>query len=267
MEQSLERPDGRIAYREWRPEGAAATEALPVVLVHGVTSNALSWVRVGAALGRTRRTIALDQRGHGDSHRPARGYRHAEAAEDVAALCRELGLRRVALVGHSWGGAVGVALAATSDLIERLVLEDPVLYLPPETRTKYAEDFAATVGLTPDQARVRFNAGTVPPTWTDEDLGGKVDAAVKGSPDAVRAVFHENDPWDLRAELAALRVPTLMLNAARERGGFVHPDVETVAHANPAVRVTVIPEADHNVHRTAFDPFMHELTTFLEARG
>jgi hypothetical protein len=43
--------------------------------------------------------------------------------------------------------------------------------------------------------------------------------------------------------------------------------VETVAHANPAVRVTVIPEADHNVHRTAFDLFMHELMTFLKARG
>ncbi|HET6315970.1 MAG TPA: alpha/beta hydrolase, partial [Chloroflexota bacterium] len=202
----------RLAYREW----GTSVSGPPVVLVHGITSNALSWARVGPALAEAHRVIAPDLKGHGDSDKPAGGYANAQIAAEVARLCNSLGVKRIAVVGHSWGGAIGVLLATSTDLVERLVLEDPVLQLLEERRSEFSAQFSLTVGLDPAEAKARYNATTVPAGWTEVDIAGKVEAAVKGSPDAVRAVFAENAPWDLRERLAQITCPTLMLNASRE---------------------------------------------------
>src|SRR6266851_10260740 len=106
----------RMAYREWGDP--AATEA--VILVHGITSSSLSWIRVAPRLATQARVIAVDLKGHGDSDKPATGYRLADQADEVLALCSALGLRAVSLIGHSWGGGIALLLAARGELaIER----------------------------------------------------------------------------------------------------------------------------------------------------
>src|SRR5215470_219663 len=92
----------RMAYREW----GAATDLPPLVLVHGITSSSLSWVRAAPRFATRTHVIAVDLKGHGDSDRPASGYRIADQSAEVAALCHALGLRAIDLVGHSWGGGV-----------------------------------------------------------------------------------------------------------------------------------------------------------------
>src|SRR5689334_17416648 len=94
----------RMAYRQWGD--TSSTEA--IVLIHGITSSSLSWIRVAPLLAAHARVIAVDLKGHGDSGQPPSGYRLADQADEVAALVRELGLRSVRLVGHSWGGAISV---------------------------------------------------------------------------------------------------------------------------------------------------------------
>src|SRR5205823_2346488 len=114
----------RMAYRQWG--NLAAPDA--VILLHGITSSSLSWVRVAPRLAGRSRVIAVDLKGHGDSDRPRAGYRLADQADEVAGLCRALGLQQVSLVGHSWGGGVALHLAARGPLaMRRLVLEDPAL--------------------------------------------------------------------------------------------------------------------------------------------
>lgn len=74
-----------------------------MVLVHGWAAAASSWGDVG---GGRLRTIAVDLRGHGDSDRPAEGYRDAETwAGDLAAVLAAVGAPAV-LVGWSYGGLV-----------------------------------------------------------------------------------------------------------------------------------------------------------------
>jgi pimeloyl-ACP methyl ester carboxylesterase len=60
----------RMAYRQW----GDTSRAEAVVLVHGITSSALSWVRVAPRLADETRVIAVDLKGHGDSDRPPTGY-------------------------------------------------------------------------------------------------------------------------------------------------------------------------------------------------
>jgi pimeloyl-ACP methyl ester carboxylesterase len=257
----------RMAYRAWGDP--AATEA--VILIHGITSSSLSWVRVAPRLAAQARVIAVDLKGHGDSDKPAAGYRLADQADEVAGLCAALGLGQVAVVGHSWGGGIAVLLSARNALpIRRLVLEDPAVgqrQLTPEQaaqRQGSREMYASSVGLSRDEAEARARPNLAL-GWTEEDVAGKIDAAMKGSRAAVEAVFNENGQWHLVDRFADLRCPTLLVRAELARGGIVGAEAVASAQANPLVRVVTIRDADHNIHRGRFDAFMAEVEPFLTA--
>ncbi|QEN88639.1 alpha/beta hydrolase [Labrys sp. KNU-23] len=90
------------------------SERLPVLLLHGATSNARDIVYgIGADLARQRRVIAVDRPGHGWSDRPNGRGDAATAAQAklvVAALDRH-GIDRFIVVGHSLAGSLATLLA------------------------------------------------------------------------------------------------------------------------------------------------------------
>jgi len=86
---------------------------VPVVFVHSFAGSKAHWAAQLAELRKTRRAVALDLRGHGQSERPAGGdYAVESLARDIAAVADGLGLKRFVLVGHSLGGAASIAYAA-----------------------------------------------------------------------------------------------------------------------------------------------------------
>ena len=103
------RPNGgplRLHYRDWGGEGR------PVVLLHGLASNARIWDLTAPHLSDGFRVIAPDQRGHGLSDKPDDGYTLEDVTGDLAALIEALTLDRPLIVGHSWGGNVALQFAA-----------------------------------------------------------------------------------------------------------------------------------------------------------
>jgi pimeloyl-ACP methyl ester carboxylesterase len=106
----------RLRYRD-------AGRGPPVLLVHGWTLDLQMWDPQVAALRDAFRLIRLDRRGHGLSA----GAPDAERdGEDLAALCRHLGLTRVALIGMSQGvrGVLACACAAPAQ-VSALILDGP----------------------------------------------------------------------------------------------------------------------------------------------
>src|SRR5690606_27415799 len=94
-------PSGlRLAYSEWPGQDP------PFILVHGLASNRRIWDLVAPRLATRHRVIALDQRGHGESDKPERGYDYATVTADLEAFLDALGVARPILVGHSWGAGV-----------------------------------------------------------------------------------------------------------------------------------------------------------------
>ena len=170
----------RLHYLEWpatEPEEADGTD---LFLLHGLSSNARYWERFAARFPH-RRLVALDQRSHGPSDRPATGYQVEVMAADAARVMRELGLDRPVVVGHSWGCTAALAVAALEpDLVaglavvdgpvqpmsERLSWEDAArLMQPPLPRYAAPEDAY-------EQARAYLGEA-----W-DEDLRPSVDAGL-----------------------------------------------------------------------------------------
>jgi len=106
----------RLRYRD---EGCGPA----VLLVHGWTLDLEMWDPQVSALRNTFRLIRLDRRGHGLSD----GVPAAQQdGEDLGALCNQLGLNRVALVGMSQGTRSALAFAcAAPHRISALILDGP----------------------------------------------------------------------------------------------------------------------------------------------
>lgn len=255
----------RMAYREWGDR----TSSRVVLLVHGITSSSLTWIRVAPALAHQRRVVAVDLKGHGDSDAPPAGYLLSDQAREVVGLARALDLPAVCLVGHSWGGGIALAAATGTDLpVRRLVLEDPAIggrdpgWQHPEARAKATAGYVASVGLTREQAEAAARPNLAL-GWTEEDVAGKIDAAMKGSPAAVQAVFVENGPWNLVEALEQVQCETLIVRAENALGGIVTPEALARAETNPHVQVVTVPGADHNIHRGRFAAFMACVEPFV----
>lgn len=96
----------RLHCRDWGGEGC------PVILLHGLASNARIWDFAAPLLAREARVVAVDQRGHGSSDRPEDAYSFADVTADLLGVVDALSFERAAIVGHSWGANVALHFAA-----------------------------------------------------------------------------------------------------------------------------------------------------------
>lgn len=112
--------DGQaVAYRS----GGRGETAL--VFVHGWCIEQTYWDAAMTAFAPRARVVSLDLVGHGRSGRGRASWTVESYARDVAAVIDALGLRRVALVGHSMSGYVAVEVARSMpDRVAALVAVD-----------------------------------------------------------------------------------------------------------------------------------------------
>src|SRR5215218_1375270 len=119
---------GRLHVVEIGPQDASS---LPVVLIHGASSNLESMRQpLGDLLARKHRVIMIDRPGHGWSTRDSLSdSTPAIQARMIDEALGKLGVERAIVVGHSWGGAVAPAIALNNpSRVAGLVLLAPVTH-------------------------------------------------------------------------------------------------------------------------------------------
>lgn len=103
-----------------------------VLLLHGLNGFIQDWLGPGILddLAEDHRVIALDRPGYGHSSRPRPGLSDPRLQADLlAGLLDALDVEDVLVVGHSWGGALAMALAAQHpERVRGLVLVAPYVY-------------------------------------------------------------------------------------------------------------------------------------------
>jgi pimeloyl-ACP methyl ester carboxylesterase len=98
--------------------------AVPMVLLHGLCSDAHYWDFFARNMRGDYHILALDQRGHGDSGW-AQSYGPKYYVLDIEAFVAQLGLDNIVLIGHSMGGISAIIYAARHpELVNRLVIID-----------------------------------------------------------------------------------------------------------------------------------------------
>ncbi|KAA6401025.1 MAG: putative Protein phosphatase methylesterase 1 [Streblomastix strix] len=94
------------------------------VLIHGVGLAAVSWALLGNLIKKKLQVLAIDLRGHGDTHFEDETDQSLEThAEDVVSVVNKLYPSHnegIILVGHSMGGAIAVQIAVQNRLQSQL---------------------------------------------------------------------------------------------------------------------------------------------------
>ena len=244
-----------VAGRRWTFLRWGSPHDPPLLLVHGVTSNARTWWRVGPALAAAgRHVVAIDMPGHGPDATWDGRHRFVETAEGVAGYISEIGLAAagLAVVGHSWGGMVGAHLPQVGVRPVPLVLLDPPWLSLEQLKT-----------LTLDPTEQRYDSlgqatsavRAMHPNWSDGDVEAKAVALTEFDGACVRAVLLQNGSWD--AGMAALRhpdaagLPVWLIRGDSSSGGLIpETAMPAIRTQLEQVRVLTIAGGSHSPQRT-----------------
>lgn len=244
----------------------------PIVLVHGATADHTAWRTVGPLLATSHTLYAIDRRGRGASgdtppYAIAREYEDAAAVVDAVAAVEG---RPVDLVGHSYGGRIGLGAALLSPNLRRLVVYEGAP--APEGRSFHgravmtrlealaaADDRAGllayflgrVVGMTTGE----LDAYRASPSWP---------ARVAAAPTVIREMWAEAGEEAGPERYAAIRVPVLQI-VGGESSSLFTDGTWALDRLLPNGRVVVIPGARHAAHHTHPERFAAEVRAFLEA--
>jgi len=240
--------------------------APPVLLLHGWPQHWWSWRLLMPLLADRHRVLAMDLRGFGWSEPTPRGYRKEELAEDVVGVLDALGVDRVNLVGHDWGGVIGFLVClGHPGRVERFVPINtghvwPSLSLKGVPKQLVGMTYQAALASPVLGRRINASRRIVGKVVDAISTGGDV-AAEYGrqfaprfaDPDRARAasqvyrsfLLYEYPRW-VRGQYAGRRLstPTLWLHGLKDP--FFTPGMlkDIVEHADD-VRIEYLPQGAH----------------------
>lgn len=244
----------------------------PVLLVHGVTSLAGTWWRIGPGLAAAGyRVIAIDLPGHGATGAWAGRHRFADTAADLAAFVRAAGLdgRELRVVGHSWGALAAAHLPAAGLRPRVLVLLDPPA-LPVSAMATMVVDPVERHYDDLDEATRAIRAAY--PSWDDGDVAAKAEGLTFFDESAVRAVLLDNGDWDgglaALADARAAGVETWLVRGEPATGSMVPEEtLPAFAERIGADHILTIAGGAHSPHRMHPEATLVALLRALEGDG
>ncbi len=215
-----------------------------LVLIHPAFSNRSHFAPLVAHLAERHRVIALDLRGHGESGVPRDGFRIADFAQDVLAVCREARVERAVLCGHSMGGAVALTAAALDPGVAAGValLDASVLFPEPLRRQALETLVPALEGPHWLEAlRGYFGARMFGPFDPPELQPRIMEELAAVPPHMAAPVMRDVFSRDFSDELAAARCPLLFVHAR------VPADLERLKQLRPDAIVASVAGSGHFV--------------------
>jgi pimeloyl-ACP methyl ester carboxylesterase len=198
--------------------------APPLLALHGWPQHWWCWRDVIAELGGEYRVLCPDMRGFGWSGWPEDGdFRKQRVADDALALLDVLGLERVQLVGHDWGGwaAILAALSAPERFSSLLALGIGHPWIPRKVAARNAYRLAYMLPLAtypgPLPRAILDGARRDGVGWTDAERETYL-ATV--SPRATRRLYGQFLTQELTHRHGRLTVPARLMVGRREPLGL-----------------------------------------------
>lgn len=236
--------DAPLAHLRWGDAGPF------VVLLHGIGGGREGWASTGAALAAAGfRALAVDQPGYGLTP-PIVPLDLAGMAAAVERLITWTGEPNAIVVGHSMGGMVAQELAARApQRVRALVLAATSPAFGPSDGDWQRNFIAARCAPLDAGHGMAGLADDLVPTMgargADPARVAAAKALMAGVPEATyRAVLAALLPFDRRAALPAIAVPTLVITGDEDRTAA--PEVaRRMAARIPGATVEIVPATGH----------------------
>lgn len=236
-----------------------------VLCLHGITDSWRSFEPVLPWCPAEWHTIALSQRGHGGSDRPAANYGTRDFAADAAALIEALGLPPVVVVGHSMGAVNALRLAIDRpDLVRGVVAVGAFASFADKTGlVDFIRDAILPLGDSVPRALAdAFQRDTIAGPVADGLVETMVDECLRTPARVWRAAFAELLKDDFSAELGRVRCPVLL--PWGDADAFApEADQQRLAQELPRATRAVYRGVGHALHWEQPQRFAQDLAQFV----
>ncbi len=256
-------------------------EGRAVVMTHAWPLSAAIWDYQAAALAKSGlRVITYDRRGFGRSSQPTAGYDFDTFADDLAAVIGETGVRDATLVGYSMGGGEVVRYISRHNgrnVAKAGLVGAAAHYLLKTDNNPGGIDAAVFDGIKQGVLgdRKAYLAGLLKDVFFDakrpatnpvspETLDAALAMALQASVAATAACVDAFSKTDFRPELAAVKMPTLVLHGTAD---IPVPFAMGKATAAGIAKAKLIeyPETSHGIVVTERDRVTRDLLAFITA--
>jgi len=251
----------------------------PVILLHGWPLSSDSWDDHAMALAENGfRAIAYDRRGFGRSAQPWSGYDYDTLTDDLADVMKATGAESdVTLVGFSMGGGEvarymsrhggkGVTSAALiSSVVPYMLKTDDNPEGVPEAKLQEITD-----GIKKDRAaffadffKGFYGVGMLSSPVSDEQLMWAWRVAMQAGLKPTIACAESFGHTDFRPDLAAFRVPTLVIHGTKDQTVPIDASGRKAAAGISGAQLVEYSGAPHGLTVTEKDRLTKDLLTFL----
>ncbi|MGE6762678.1 alpha/beta fold hydrolase [Corallococcus interemptor] len=236
-----------------------------VVFLHGYTDSHHTWDLDLPRFPRDFHLYALDQRGHGDSSRPACCYTQQDFAKDVVAFLDAKRVSRAVLVGHSMGSFIAQQVALDfPHRVKGLVLVGSAPTVAGNEVALGLKEVVDTLTDPVDPAFIHeFQASTfyapVPESYLNTVVAESSKVPARVWQDALDGLIAE----DHSARLGRIRVPTLIIGGDHD-GFFAVEEQRALARAIPNSKYLLYPETGHAPHAERPQRFVNDVHHFLK---
>jgi pyruvate dehydrogenase E2 component (dihydrolipoamide acetyltransferase) len=217
-----------------------------LVLIHGFGGSHQHFAPQLEALSAERRVVALDRRGNGASAEAAAAASVAATADDVIAVCDELGVGGAVVVVHSMD-AIGYELAARHGERVRglVVLDGPTL--APEPYATALREFGAALGTPAYAQAIRAFADQLvfAPRTPEADRDAIVNDVLATPRAVLEGDFRAFLAYDVAPAIARVRQPLLHV------AGSFPADLDRVRALAPQLEVAEVRGVGHLVQLAA----------------
>lgn len=204
----------------------------PVILLHGWPLSADSFDDLSVAIAEAgMRAIAYDRRGFGRSDQPWNGYDYDTFADDLAAVIEQTGATDAALVGFSMGGgevARYMSRHGGRNVSQAVLIASVVPYMlqTPDNPQGVPESTfdEMTQGMREDRAgffatffKDFYGVGLLSQPVTDEVIDWSRQMTMQAGLRPTLAAAQAFATTDFRPDLAAFKVPTLVIHGTADK--------------------------------------------------